>query len=99
MFEIEFVDGDGNTLRKIVPNHRLARELAKGIATSTGKRVIVRRRQSLWNMLLIDLEDRKVIEVGQGYTMESAIKLLEAWDFGRENAVLVPWPESVAVPS
>ncbi len=69
MYEIEYVNGEGETIRKTVPTHSLARETARSVAKSIGKRVIVRKKtdKHRWKMLLVDLENRSFVEAGTGF--------------------------------
>lgn len=98
MFEIEFVDVKGNTRRKIVPNHRIAREVARSLAVAVGRRAIIRRRQTRYDMLLIDLETRSIVQVGNGWDEDRAFKFWKDWNFRSQKCVAVPWPEDVSRP-
>lgn len=99
MFEIEFVDLKGNTRRKIVPNHRIAREVARSLAIAIGRRAIVRKRETRWNMLVIDLDNHSIVQVGKGYDTERAIRFWSEWDFEAKRAIALAWPENVIFPS
>lgn len=98
MFEIEFTDSKGFTHRKIVPNHRIARELAKSVAVAAGRRAIVRKRKEKWTMLLVDEETRSIVQVCKGYNKKEVIEFWENWDVTKTSAIPIPWPESVSIP-
>lgn len=99
MFEIEFTDSKGFTHRKIVPNHRIARELAKSVAVAAGRRAIVRKRNTRWNILLIDLDNRSIVHVGKGYDTDRAMRFWCRWNHEEKRAIAVAWPETVTFPS
>lgn len=98
MFEIEFVDLKGNTRRKIVPNHRIAREVARSLAIAIGRRAIIRKRNTKWTFLLIDLETRAIVQVGKGYSKEDANEFWNDWDYIGNNSVAIAWPEELEIP-
>ena len=101
MFEIEFTAKTGEKVRRKVPDHALARQLAKDLAVASGHRATVRRSKNTseqrWKMVVFDLETGAWIDgVGQ-LTANQAIRYWKSWNWSHLSAVAVPWPESLAI--
>ena len=104
MFEIEFVDvRSGHTVRRKVPSHQLARQLAKDLALATGRRAIVRKAETSipqkWRMVIVDMEMQNYVDGRGNLTAGQAWSYFRNWDHVSLNAVALPWPQNLPLPN
>lgn len=97
MFEIEYVEnGSGNVIRARAKSHKIAQAVAKGIAKSKCKQVIVRRLKDTFNVwLYIPGEDRFVMVQSKPMDRCNAASFWGDWNHCKEGAVAVIWPSNI----
>ena len=96
MFEVEYTDAvTGQRVVKEVAGAELARQTAKSLAKSSGRRVIVRKAPKRpWRAYCADLETGNVVPLGVRLSMEEATEAFVLCNSAArmKNSVLVFWP-------
>jgi hypothetical protein len=102
MFEIQFIEREtGATIRKQVPSHQIARQLARDLAVASGRRAIVRRcgEWSQARLVVMDMDRAVAVAVADKLERSQADRIVRDWDVGRDNSVAIAWPVGVPIPS
>jgi hypothetical protein len=102
MFEIQFIEREtGATIRKQVPSHQIARQLARDLAVASGRRAIV-RKCGAWSrarIVVLNLDQPVAIAVKAELERSQADRIVRDWDRERANSVAIAWPVGVPIPS
>lgn len=102
MFLVEYVSVENRIVSKRIPEFRVASEIARGIAASTGKSVKVRRVERdapRWQCWLLDVHTSQPILISRGLSKRAARISWQRWNPSNHDAALMYWPENLPLPS
>lgn len=99
-FEVEYFNRDTQTVhRKLFTSHRLAATIAKRLAVSGCRKVIVRRHRELaYNLWLIDSLTEKMLLIEKGVGEHDAIDWFHDWNKRHQDCICVLAPVGIKMP-
>lgn len=95
IFELEYTCAvTGERVSREVNGFGLAKQLAKDLARASGRRAIIKRRNSRkWSLYSADIQTGRVLNVMGGLEKEFALAVIRKWNAARMQCVLVALPE------